>query len=63
MERVRDWLEDRTWYWWSLQINIFPLPWHWQIEYDNHPGWFKWNFGPVGIFIVKPYKERTNGNG
>lgn len=51
---MRKWLESKNFYWWSLQINFFPLPWHWVKEYEDHPEWFKLIFGPVGIFIVKP---------
>lgn len=60
MSGVRDYLEGRKFYWWSLQFNLYPLPWHWQIEYDNHPGWFKFIVGPIGVFVVKPFKESKN---
>lgn len=54
---MRNWLEGKRWYWYSLTINFHPFPWHWEKEFWNHSGWLKVTFGPVGFILIKAFKE------
>ena len=55
---MRDWLEGQRWYWYTLTIDIHPLPWHWQIEWTNHGWGYRGLFGPVGFMILKPLGKK-----
>lgn len=58
---MREWLESKTWYWFTLTFDFTPFPWHWQIEYTNYNGWGKRIlFGPIGVMMIWPYQEKEN---
>ena len=59
---LRDYLETKRWYWFSINLSFNVFPWHWVgYEYTNY-GWGKdWKFGPFGILVLwdrKTYEPR-----
>lgn len=56
---MRDWLESKYWYWWTISFDIHPLPWHWQMELTRHYNWgIRILFGPIGVMLMKPHESR-----
>lgn len=55
---IRDYLETKKWYWFTITFDLTPLPWHWQIESTRYYDWgYRGLFGPVGVMIMWPRKK------
>lgn len=54
---MRDWLESKRWYWYTIVFDITPLPYHWQVEFTNYGWGYRALVGPVGVMIIKPLDD------
>lgn len=60
--KIRDRLETKNWYWFTIRFDINPLPWHWQVEFTNYIWGYRALVGPVGVFIMWPDSNKASGD-
>jgi hypothetical protein len=50
--QLRDFLERRSWYWFSINLSFNIFPWHWETEWTRYKWGLNVKFGPFGILIL-----------